>query len=120
MESFPIVELIARNTGVSFGPATPESLEQLTALGCPADVAAFYALHEPSECAELCGIRLWPIADIVGENTELLPGADLCPRGYVVFATTEFGDAFCLDLNPMPHRQASPTVVVMSHELDWE
>lgn len=112
-----LLEQIVRKTGIHFRPAETSALEQFRSLGLPDDVVAFYREHEPEECAEIKEVRLWPIADILTENKDYVPGADIYPLGYVVFATTLYGDAFCFDLNARAEHSAP--VVLVAHDLDW-
>lgn len=109
---------IAAVTGVTLRPASREDVARLKALGGPTAVLDFFAMFEPEDCAEISGARLWPIAEIVRENSEFIPGADLHPRGFLVIGTTEFGGAYCVDLTGSSDR--SQQVVLMSHELSWK
>jgi len=59
-----VLALMARRSEVAFRDASPESLARLDALGFPKNVRDFYAHHEPSACAEIDSVRLWPIDDI--------------------------------------------------------
>ncbi|VTU02348.1 Uncharacterized protein OS=Clostridium sp. Maddingley MBC34-26 GN=A370_02306 PE=4 SV=1 [Gemmataceae bacterium] len=110
-----LVKLIAAQTGTTFRAASPSDLTELRALGLPGPVVDFYARHEPSQCAE-GQVRLWPIADMVRENRDLIPGAYVAPLGYVVFATTFCGDAYCFDVNVVSPK-GEPRIVLISHEV---
>jgi SMI1/KNR4 family protein SUKH-1 len=85
----------------------------------PEEGCAFYRSFEPSRCAEIAKVRLWPINDVLIENTDAVPGCDVQPLGYVAFATTIYGDAFCFDTGARENGSPSK-VVLISHELDWE
>jgi len=51
---------------------------------------------------------------VLEENRDLTPGAYVAPLGYVVFATTYGGDAYCFDVKTVgPHGE--PRVVLISH-----
>jgi hypothetical protein len=113
-----LVMEITAQTGVAFRRASLEDIERLKKLGAPDEVLDFFANHEPSDCAEISGARLWPIAELILENSDYVPGADLHPRGFLVIATNEYGDSFCVDL-AVQGKQSRP-VVIMSHELSWE
>jgi hypothetical protein len=110
-----LVKLIATQTGTKFRAASRSDLAELRALRLPDPVIDFYARHEPSQCAE-GQVRLWPIADVVRENRDLIPGAYVAPLGYVVFATTFCGDAYCFDVNVVSP-QGEPRIVLLSHEV---
>jgi hypothetical protein len=88
---------ISAKTGVSLRPASGEDLRTLAGLGAPETIQAFYREYEPEAEAELGRVRLWPIADLLLENTDAVPGADLHPHGFVTFASTVYGDAYCFD-----------------------
>ena len=70
-------------------------------------------------CAEIEKARLWPISELVVENTDAVPGYYAHPCGYVVFATTIYGDAFCFDTNSLGF-PASASVVLIAHDLEPE
>ena len=106
---------ISTQTDTLFRPATNADLFSLQSLGVPKSIVDFYALHEPSKCAE-GQIRLWPIKEILQENRDLVPGAYISPFGYVVFATTFCGDTYCFDLNKIDE-QTEPGIVLISHEV---
>ena len=118
MDSRDIADLISQHTGVTLQQASEEALADLASLGFPANARDFYARHEPSEYAEIGGVRLWPVADILVENRGAVPGVDLQPRGFPVFATTVYGDAYCFDLGGSVAPADAP-VVLLSHELAW-
>src|SRR4051812_27453612 len=106
-------EQIAEQTGVAFRASSPIELAKLEALGVPESILAFYREFEPSECAE-GQVRLWPIQNVLEENEAYVPGAYVSKHGYIVFATTLCGDAFCFDLRQ--RGQVEPRVVLLSHE----
>ena len=109
---------IENRTGVALHPASQKDIAQMKALGAPLDVINFFQRFEPSIGVEISEARLWPIADLVRENTILVPGAYLNPRGFCVIGTTIYGDAFCVDLTGSPNNPHP--IVIMSHELSWE
>jgi hypothetical protein len=110
-----LVKLIAAQTGTKFRAASQSDLAELRALRLPDSVVDFYARHEPSEIAE-GQVRLSTIADMLQENRDLLPGAYVAPLGYVVFATTIGGDAYCFDVNVVSPT-SEPRIVLISHEV---
>jgi hypothetical protein len=65
--------------------------------------------------AEIAKLRLWPTADILVENRDAAPGYFAQPCGYVVFATTLYGDAFCFDLRAASGENVP--VVLIAHDL---
>jgi hypothetical protein len=110
-----LVKMIATQTGTKFRAAAESDLAELRALRLPDPVVSFFAKHEPSECAE-GQVRLWPIADVLRENREMIPGAYVAPLGYVVFATTFCGDGYCFDVNVV-NQENEPRIVLLSHEV---
>lgn len=107
---------IAEKSKVELRPASESQLRQLIELGVPQDVIRFYREAEPTRCAEIARIRLWPIKDVIEENTDYVPGCFVRPHGYVVFSTTIYGDTYCFDLNSA-NSIASAPVVLLSHEI---
>lgn len=112
-----LIDEIKRKTNIEFRPAEPTTIQQFRALGVPEDAVSFYRNNEPCDCAEINNVRLWPITEVLRENRDYVPGADIYPLGFVVFATTLYGDAFCFDLNGAVGTSAP--VVLVSHEIDW-
>jgi hypothetical protein len=47
------------------------------------------------------------------------PAAIIRPHGYVVFATTLYGDTYCFDLNSAVSQATAP-IVLVSHEMVGE
>jgi hypothetical protein len=107
---------ITARSGVELRPANEDGIRQLQALSFPLNAVAFYRTAEPTSCAEINEARLLPIHDVVEENTNYVPGAYIHPHGYVVVATTIFGDVYCFDLNHATSSATAP-VVLLSHEM---
>jgi hypothetical protein len=110
----PLIERITEQTGVTFRPASPFELSKLEALGLPQSVIDFYGAFEPTERAGE-EFRLWPIEHILEENEALVPGCYTSKHGYIVFATTLYGDTYCFDLTAMGRTE--PPIVLISHEV---
>lgn len=111
-----LYKLIAEKSGVKLRPANESQLRALIELGVPQQAVNFYREAEPGACAEIAEIRLWPIKDIIEENTKYVPGCYVRPHGYIVFSTTIFGDTYCFDLNCATSSAIAP-VVLLSHEI---
>jgi hypothetical protein len=62
---------------------------------------------------------LHDIENIVIENTDLCPGWVSSQYGYFVFASNEYGDAFCFNINQLDKKD-SPQIVFISHEVIWD
>ena len=115
MQNFePIVNKISDQLGAIFRPASPFELAKLESLGLPEPVLAFYRDFEPFG-ADAGQIRLWPIEHILEENEAAIPGCYSSQQGYVVFASTFCGDAYCFDIRP--GADADPPIVLISHEI---
>jgi hypothetical protein len=109
-----VVAQISDQTGIAFRPASPFDLAKLESLGLPESILSFYREFEPSEVVEQ-QVRLWPIEHILEENDALIPGCYSSRYGYIVFATTFCGDAYCFDTTHDP--TAEPRIVLFSHEV---
>jgi hypothetical protein len=113
-----LLEEITQKTGVKFRAGAASEIDRLRFLGVPEDALAFYRNSEPSKCAEINRVRLWPISEVLAESTSYLPGCYLQPLAFIVFATTVFGDAFCFDTKAALANVPAP-VVLMAHDIDW-
>jgi hypothetical protein len=86
------------NSG-SLHPASEGDIERARLFGFPGVLIDFYRESAPdaaAECVEL-DQRIWSVQNAIAENRDYVPGADLFPLGYVVFASNKFGDAYCID-----------------------
>jgi hypothetical protein len=92
-----LLDQIKEKSRVEFHPADPDLLEKVASLGLPNDALVFYRNSAPTQTAEIADVRMCPLTDILSENTEYVPGYYARPCGYVVFATTICGDAYCFD-----------------------
>jgi hypothetical protein len=113
------IDLITQKTGVTFRPASAPAMEALHALGVPEEIVAFDRQCEPSKCMEIGKVRIWPVAYMLQENRDCVPGYYAWPCGYVVFSTTICGDAFCFDLRTESSNSATP-IVLFAHHLEPE
>jgi hypothetical protein len=107
---------IAEKSRVELRPASESQLRQLIELGVPKEAILFYREAEPARCAEIAKTRLWPIKNVIEENTDYVPGCYVRPHGYVVFSTTIYGDTYCFDLNSANSTTSAP-IVLLSHEI---
>jgi hypothetical protein len=95
-----------------------KSRVEFRSLGTPEDAMVFYGNPELARCAEIGRVRLWPIADLLVENRDTVPGCYAQPCGYVVFASTIYGNAFCFDTHVVS--DAGVPVVLIAHDLEPE
>jgi len=116
MNVYQKIEFITR---VQLRPGSPEEVQKLRNLGMPEEACAFFRNFEPSRCAEIAKVRLYAVDDVLVENPDAVPDCDVPPLGYVVFATTDRGDAYCFDTGTEQNGGPSK-VVLISHELNWE
>jgi hypothetical protein len=104
----------------SVGPATPENIKRAEEAGFPRELIEFYGSHEPNPertCVQL-EQRIWCIASALEENKDAVPGIGLFPRGYVVFASTMCGDAYCIDTNVSTPDGQHPVVLFAHDSID--
>jgi len=111
---YPLTEKVTEATGVGFRTATPEEARELSALGLPDSVLAFYRSFAPLEEITL-GIIFFTIEGLLRENKEFGPAYIVCPHGYVSFADTACDDTYCFDLHSLNER-GEPRIVLFSHE----
>ena len=114
-----LLDDIRQKSKVEFRPASRGGIDQLRSIGVPEDALTFYRDSEPAIMAEINKVRLWPISHIVVENRDYVPGCYVQPCGYVVFATTIHGDAFCFDTHAGTQTATFP-VVLIAHDLEPE
>jgi len=96
-------------------PASAADLERARVAGFPEELVDFYRQCHPQECIELKQ-RIWSIENALIENADAVPGCALSPHGFIVFASTLCGDAYCVDTNATDDRGHQP-VVLFSHEV---
>jgi hypothetical protein len=109
-----IMRTIVKEVGEVFRAGTREEIAALRRLGMPEGAVRFYERHAPARC--VAGqVRIWAVEDVVEENTQAVPGICVQPHGYVVFASTFCGDAYCFDGNRLD-AQGEPEIVLVSHE----
>jgi hypothetical protein len=109
---------IEAHTGGRFRRAESAALDQLRAFKLPDSVVSFFRDYEPTECIE-GQVCLHTIAEMLLRNREYVPGADISPHGFFVFATTICGDAYCFDINATDEN-GEPGIVLVSHEVTFE
>jgi hypothetical protein len=85
--------------GGSVHPASEEDLQQASLFGLPEVLVDFYRENapDPKDGRVELDQRIWSLQNAMTENREYVPGAYLFPLGYVVFASSKFGDAYCMD-----------------------
>jgi hypothetical protein len=100
------------------GRASAGDLERAQAAGFPDELLDLYRECEPENCIELRQ-RIWSIENAIIENSNAVPGCALSPHGFIVFASTVYGDAYCIDSNLVTSAGHHP-VVLFSHEMIGE
>ncbi len=113
-----IASKISKLLSVQLGSPSQEELENLAALDPPEAVLRFYEQHAPNAMIQIGNVRLQTIDDLIEENTNYVPGADLRPHGFITFATTICGDAYCTDCSEL--KSHDPPIVIMAHEVSFE
>jgi hypothetical protein len=90
---------LAKADAGSLAPAGADELEKAKTFGFPRVLLDFYRESAPNTArgfVEL-GQRIWSVQNAIAENRDYVPGTYLFPLGYVVFGSTKFGDAYCID-----------------------
>jgi hypothetical protein len=100
------------------GRASVEDLKRAQSADFPGELLDLYRECEPENCIELKQ-RIWSIESAIIENTNAVPGCALSPHGFIVFASTVYGDAYCVDTNVVTSAGHHP-VVLFSHEVIGE
>jgi len=112
------IRKIAMKSGTRLRPSAQKDQDKLAELGIPIDARLFFAEAEPEQCVEINHVRLWPIKEVLAENRDYVPGCFIRPMGYIVFATTIFGDAYCFDIKKK-NAESAP-IVLVAHDLNWD
>jgi len=105
---------IASNFDCYFSTAPRKCLKKLKKIGLPEVLINFYSTKQPVNC-KVKGICIHDANRVISENTELCPGWVSAQYGYFVFASNEYGDAFCFDVNKTDNSK-NPRIVFISHE----
>ena len=114
-----IAEQISHKSGVELAPCRVEHLEWLRWIGIPSEALDFYQWSMPTKTAEIGKVRLCSAGEIYFENRDqCLPGSYANPNGYIIFATTVYGDAFCFDTRS--ESGARTPIVLIAHDLEPE
>jgi hypothetical protein len=109
---------LAKAGGGNLGPASANDLELAKSFGFPSVLLNFYSLGAPISNAGLAELdqRIWSVQNAIAENKDYVPGADLFPLGYVVFASNKFGDAYCVDTLKLNSAGEHP-IVLLPHDV---
>lgn len=99
-----------------FDPADEEDLRSLTQLGMPESVIEFYKEHAPIDSLDIGDMRIWSIPQLLEENQNYSPGAEVHELGYVIIAANRAGDLYCLDLGPSGEDDP-PVVIRLPHDV---
>lgn len=111
-----IARLAAAN-GVEHRPATALELSQLSALGFDTNVLWLFESAVLSEMVDV-GVRVHSPDDIILENTDCVPGADIRAAGlpFPVIGSTFMGDVLVLDYHSPRGPDGSPPVRLVIHD----
>jgi hypothetical protein len=99
-----------------FDAAEEDDLRSLSQLGMPESVIEFYREHSPIETLDIGNLRIWAIPQLLEENQNYSPGAEVHELGYIIIAGNRTGDLFCLDLGPGGDDDP-PVVVRLPHDV---
>ena len=107
--------------GKFLGPADEAAIAKLEGLGLPESVLAFYRNYSPLETIKIYhpeeDIYFYPAFKIPSESSRFLAACEISPEGFIVFATSICGDAYCFDLNA---DALDPPVRLIGHEIMYE
>ncbi len=95
-------------------PASTEDLQRAEQAGFPTELLDFYCECEPSHFIKF-EQRIWSIEKALAENRDYVPGCTLFPHGFIVFASNNCGDAYCIDTNVATPGGEHP-VVIFPHD----
>jgi len=109
---------LEKSDGGSVQPASEDDILQAQAFGFPDSLIRFYRDAAPSAIDGRVELdqRIWSVQNAIVENGAYVPGANLFPLGYVVFAGNKFGDAYCIDTTNQSPDGHSP-VVLFPHDV---
>ena len=93
-----LLERIASEANAEFGPVSADELAILQNVGFPDSLLEFYAHYAPRS-AGIGNVHLAPVADILIDNTDVIPGCVVARLGYLSFARTISGDPYCFDIH---------------------
>ena len=113
-----LIKKIQKKSGSEFGSASKQDIESLRKLNLPNTIIDFYNEFEPKDLCEIDFIRLHSILDIALENSEMIPGCEISRHGFIVFASTSYGDAYCFDLTELSDSLV-PKIVLIPHDIDF-
>jgi len=123
-----IAKRLARACGCDvpdiLGPTEESDLEALAGLGLPESVVEFYREFSPMESLEVEDARLWSVPQILEENRDFPPGADIHELGFIVIGGHRDGSVYCVDLgadgtnDPPPIVTFSGVVGTGGHDRD--
>jgi hypothetical protein len=111
-------EELNKADGGSLHPASDDDLQQASLFGLPEVLINFYRENapDPKDGRVELDQRIWSLQNAIAENRDYVPGAELFPLGYVVFASNKFGDAYCIDtVHTSPSGEHS--IVLFPHDV---
>ena len=95
------LEFIRAKYPHSFREATEEEIAALKGLAkyeLPEEFVELFCHAMPTEEVKVSSITFYPLARIIAENTQYVPGVNVFPYGLFAFASTADGDPVCIDL----------------------
>ncbi len=113
----PIARILARACACEIedilSPAEESDIDALTALGLPDSVLDFYREYAPIESLVIDDARIWSAPQVIEENRDFPPGADIHELGFVAVANHGDGAVYCVDLGA-DGRSDPPSIVAFS------
>ena len=118
-DSQKMKQLIKKLTKEEFRIPDEANVKKLRELNIPDYFVDFLIDFEPVRRTFIGNVRLLPIAEIIEENKDYVPGADVYPSGFTVFASTITGDAYCFNMNTKNEINEND-IYLVSHEESFE
>jgi hypothetical protein len=109
-----VLKQISDRCRVKFVPASAAELARLAEIGMPKPYIDFYGKFNPARPFDK-GVGLFTAAEIPSLNLDYRSTDELNAHGFVSFATTSDGDAYCFDPE-INGSHGDPQIVLFTHE----
>jgi hypothetical protein len=113
-----ITDDIASILKEDFKKPSVEDIKKLESIKLPNYFIEFIKIIEPQSRVFLGDVRLLPIQEIIEENEDYVPGADVYPSGFTVFASSISGDAYCFNMNEI-NKLGEHDIYFVDHDEDF-
>jgi hypothetical protein len=97
---------------------TEDDTKKIESLKLPNYFIEFIKMIEPESRVFVGEVRILPIQEIIEENEDYVPGADVYPLGFTVFASSITGDAYCFNMNEV-NKFGEHDIYFVDHDEDF-